>query len=72
MKTIQRSTAIEDLIRDYPGSVGFMVRKGLPCFVCGEPAWGTFEEMARRSGRSDSEIDALIEELRAYTGRTEG
>lgn len=71
MSTIQRSISVEDLIRDHPGSVGFMVRNGLPCFVCGEPAWGTFEEMARRSGKSDSEIDALIGELLAYTGGTE-
>lgn len=67
MKTIHRLISVEDLIRDHPGSVGFMVRKGLPCFVCGEPAWGTFEEVARRSGKPDSEVNALIEELQAYT-----
>jgi hypothetical protein len=44
-----------------------MIGKGLPCFVCGEPTWGTFEEMARRSGKSESEIDALVEELQMFT-----
>ncbi len=63
MATVERSTAIEDLVREYPVSVRFMVEKGLPCLTCGEPAWGSFEDVAKRSGKSESEIDALIEEL---------
>jgi hypothetical protein len=63
VQPIQRTEVIEDLIRSHPQSVAFMLKKGLPCFVCGEPTWGTFEEVARRSGKSDAEIDALLEEL---------
>jgi hypothetical protein len=40
-----------------------MLKQGLPCYVCGEPTWGTLEEVARRSGKSESEIDKLVEEL---------
>jgi hypothetical protein len=40
-----------------------MLKQGLPCYVCGEPTWGTLEEVARRSGKSESEIDALVEGL---------
>jgi hypothetical protein len=64
-KQIGRSTLVEDLIHELPGAVEFMVKKGLPCFVCGEPTWGTFEEMARRSGKSEAEIDLLVTELQA-------
>lgn len=42
-----------------------MIRKGLPCFVCGEPTWGTFEEMARRSGKSEEDIDLMIDEMKS-------
>lgn len=45
-----------------------MIRKGLPCFVCGEPTWGTFEEMARRSGKSDVQIDQMIGEINVLVG----
>jgi len=62
---LARSIAIEDLVREYPVSVHFMIEKGLPCLMCGEPAWGSFEEVARRSGKSEPEIDLLLEELRS-------
>jgi predicted nucleotidyltransferase len=42
-----------------------MVEEGLPCFVCGEPTWSTFEEMARREGKSESEIDLLVEAMKS-------
>jgi hypothetical protein len=32
------------------------------------PTWGTFEEMARRSGKTEPEIDTLIEEINLYIG----
>ena len=63
MQAIQRTVIIEDLIREHPQSVGFMLKQGLPCYICGEPTWGTLEEVARRSGKSEAEIDALVEEL---------
>ncbi len=62
---ILRTTAIEDLVRDHPSSVRFMIGKGLPCMTCGEPVWGTFEEVARRSGKTNQEIDLLVDELNA-------
>lgn len=62
---IQRGISVEDLITAFPHSVAFMVEEGLPCFVCGEPTWGTFEEMARREGKSESEIDLLVEAMKS-------
>lgn len=70
MEAIQRSTPIEDLIRDYPASVRFMVDKGLPCYVCGEAVWGTLEEVAPQRGKSEKDIDLLVDELnRSLQGR---
>ena len=57
---IERTTDIEDLVRDYPGAVSFMISHGLPCLVCGEPVWGTLEDIARDSGLSSGEIDQLV------------
>lgn len=62
MTQIFRTTPVEDLVQ-LPGAVDFMVRNGLPCLVCGEPAWGTFEDVARSRGRSPEEIDLLLAEL---------
>jgi len=60
---IKRGILIEDMVEEFPQTVQFMIGKGLPCFVCGEPTLGTFEEMARRHGKTELEIDTLIEEI---------
>jgi hypothetical protein len=65
MTEIRKEISIETLITEYPASVTFMVQEGLPCFVCGEPTWGTFEEMARRKGKSDEEIAMLVKTMRS-------
>ncbi len=63
MMAIDRQITIEDLVDRYPGSVKFLIGKGLPCLVCGEPTWGTLEELAKEKGWSDAAIDALVEEM---------
>lgn len=58
-----RHTQIEDLMRAYPGAVGVMVEQGLPCVVCGEPFWGTIEELAYQKGWNDIRIQQLVDQL---------
>lgn len=60
---IRRDSQIEDLIHAYKGLVGLLIRKGLPCVVCGDPFWGTLEELARQKGWDDVRIDKLVTEL---------
>ncbi len=38
MTRVAPDIRIEEIIEKVPGSVGFLVRKGLPCLVCGEPS----------------------------------
>ena len=49
---ISRDIKIDDLIREHFDAVGFLIKHGLPCVVCGEPFWGTLEELARQNGYS--------------------
>lgn len=63
MNSIRRTTPIEELIDRFPGSVRFLIDQGLPCLVCGEPAWGTLEELARDKGWNDGRIDELVERM---------
>ncbi len=48
MARITKDTRIEDLMENYPQAVQIFVRLGLPCLVCGEPFWGTIEELAQK------------------------
>lgn len=38
---IEKTIFIEDLVREYPSSVRFLMEKGIKCIACGEPIWGT-------------------------------
>ncbi len=63
MKKIVRKISIEELIENHPGSVQFLIKRNLPCLVCGEPSWGTLEELARDKGLSETDVDALLNEM---------
>lgn len=63
MSRIERATSIENLINKFPGAVHFLIQKSLPCLVCGEPSWGTLEELARDKGWSDAAIDELVRQM---------
>jgi hypothetical protein len=65
-KRITRTTSVENLLQDFPWSVKFLINRKLPCLVCGEPSWGTLEELAREKRWSEDAIDTLIEEMNLY------
>ncbi|OGF64836.1 MAG: hypothetical protein A2Y62_17410 [Candidatus Fischerbacteria bacterium RBG_13_37_8] len=39
---------IEDVLAKFPDSVKIFIGFRLPCLTCGEPYWGSIEELARR------------------------
>ena len=41
---INKDMTIEELVEEYPQTIGPLKRIGVNCVVCGEPVWGTIEE----------------------------
>ena len=35
---------IEDIVEQFPETIGPMQEMGVQCILCGEPVWGTLEE----------------------------
>lgn len=64
MKTVSRESSVEDLVKANPEVVRFLILEGLPCVVCGEPFWGSLEELARQKGWDDAQIDRLVGKMR--------
>ena len=62
---ITKSITIEELVEKVPDSVTFLREKGLVCILCGEPVWGTLEELAKSKSFSDQQIDNIVVELNA-------
>jgi hypothetical protein len=63
MTRITRQTTIEDLVDRHPASVRVFLKRGIQCLICGEPAWGTVEDLARGAGVGEQGIDELVSDL---------
>ncbi len=62
---ITKAITVEELVDRVPDSVTFLREKGLVCILCGEPVWGTLEELAKSKSFSDQQIDNIVAELNA-------
>jgi methionine synthase II (cobalamin-independent) len=58
---IDKTMFIEDIVRDYPEVIAPLAEAGLACVKCGEPLWGTLEELAER--KKITNLDDIIADL---------
>ncbi|NOZ74119.1 MAG: DUF1858 domain-containing protein [FCB group bacterium] len=58
---IEKTMFIEDIVREYPEIIAPLAEAGLACVKCGEPLWGTLEELAAR--KRIPNLDEIIENL---------
>ncbi|HHS14444.1 MAG TPA: DUF1858 domain-containing protein [bacterium] len=58
---ITRRTLIEDIVNKHPSLVRPLREYGIVCIRCGEPVWGTLEQVAAEKGIED--IDGIIESM---------
>jgi len=49
---INKDIFIEDLISEFPEAVEYLMKRGIRCLLCGEPAWGTLETAAKEKSFS--------------------
>ena len=61
--SITKDIQIEDLVELLPQSVSLLREKGIVCVVCGEPVWGSLNDLATQKGLSDNEIEQIVKEL---------
>jgi hypothetical protein len=60
---VTKDTLIEDLVKEVPGAVRYLMQKKIKCLACGEPVWGTLADAARGKGYNEDEIDRIVQEL---------
>ena len=61
MGTINRDTTIETIVEQHPQLIRPLRDLGIVCIRCGEPIWGTLEEVALDKGLVD--VDAIVNQL---------
>ena len=58
---IDKNIYIEDLVREYPNVISPLAELGIICIACGEPVWGTLEELVDKKGLNN--LDQILEKL---------
>jgi len=60
MRKITKEMHVDQILAQHPVLSKIFVEFGLPCLVCGEPFWGTVEELGNQHNVN---IDELVEKL---------
>jgi len=58
---IDKNIYIEDLVRKYPEVISPLADLGIICIACGEPVWGTLEELVDKKGLNN--FDKIMVQL---------
>jgi hybrid cluster-associated redox disulfide protein len=56
MERINKELHIDQILAKYPSLSKTFIEFGVPCLVCGEPFWGTVEELANQHGVNIAEL----------------
>ena len=67
--TITKEIEIEDLVREIPEAVTYLMENGIRCLRCGEPIWVTLEMAAKEKGFNEYDIANFVVDLNNYTNR---
>ena len=52
---------IEDLVNEHPEVISPLAELGIVCIACGEPVWGTLEELVDKKGLIN--LDEILKKL---------
>jgi len=65
-KLITKEMWIEELLEKYPAAQEFLSKKNIVCVMCGEPVWGSLEEVMKEKDFNDEKIKKIIKELNQF------
>ena len=60
MALITKDMLIEEVVTKYPQTVQVFVKHSIPALVCGDPVWGTVEEVVLKN---NGNLEEILKEL---------
>ncbi|KAF5076878.1 hypothetical protein DSECCO2_156240 [anaerobic digester metagenome] len=60
---ITKDITIEELVDRIPESVQLLSKRGIICILCGEPVWGTLDELAKSKQFTNEQINEIVLEI---------
>lgn len=61
MVKLSKEISVEELLAKYPSLSKTFIEHGLPCMVCGEPFWGTIEELGNQYGKNITQLVDMLD-----------
>ncbi|MGE3062471.1 MAG: DUF1858 domain-containing protein [bacterium] len=55
MSKITGEMYVEDIVSNFPDTVGYLMERDIICIKCGAPVWGTLNELLESRGVKDKE-----------------
>ncbi|MBN2018025.1 MAG: DUF1858 domain-containing protein [Candidatus Cloacimonetes bacterium] len=65
-KLITKDMWIEEILEKYPTAQEFLSKKNIVCVMCGEPVWGSLEELMQEKDFTEEQIDSILIELNEF------
>jgi len=62
---------VEDILEKYPDTQSFFEKKHIVCIQCGEPVWGTVDELIKSKIGKEEDGEKILEELEEFVTKTE-
>lgn len=63
MKEYNKDSRLFEVLKEVPGSLDFLIRKGICGLSCADPDLGTIESAALRKGYNGDELRVIVLEL---------
>ncbi|MEJ5307461.1 MAG: DUF1858 domain-containing protein [candidate division WOR-3 bacterium] len=55
---------VEDIVREYPQLISYLMDRDIICIRCGAPVWGSLRELLESKGIKD--LEKFVEEMNQF------
>lgn len=55
---------VEDIVREYPQLISYLMDKDIICIRCGAPVWGSLRELLESKGIEN--LEKFVEEMNEF------
>jgi len=63
-KKVTLDMEVEDIVREYPQLISYLMDRNIICIRCGAPVWGSLRELLESKGIED--VENFVEQMNLF------
>jgi|UniRef100_A0A7C3J6N7 hypothetical protein len=63
-KKVTLDMEVEDIVREYPQLISYLMDRDIICIRCGAPVWGSLRELLESKGIED--VENFVEQMNLF------